>query len=724
MKKRYQNKKCNPLFLSSIIVMCCVVFLTVGFSTFSTELSISGISAIVKIQKDVRISGITLADTYNNGLSTFEDYNVKNVFMGVSLPNSDSTVTYDIEVLNLGNVEMAIASISGLPENLTYSISNYELKDKLCDDNNQSECKLGTKTTLHLTIGYKENGFNEDSIEYPLSLEFDFKRIFSITYKNIVNNNYPKTILESETKVITFVDDIPNNVSLSGVTSYNFESPILTISNPTDDVVINGSAYSRYYDELIFDGTNYVDTGVCLFNSENIDKNFIISFEISDVSDSQINLATIVNSMEEVSPYPGFVLRFQNNSNTQIEFNAPKIKTKTGIKISTLKKILLKRENDIYYIQINDGNLETLGTYNYDKTFDISVVLGGSPDTNPIRYFKGTLSNVNIEVYEPAKYTVKFDSNGGTGTMPDQVIRENETVNLATNLFEKEDYIFDGWNTEADGTGIQYEDGQAVTNLLSPNETITLYAIWTQTITYNIRYNANGGDGTMNMQDFIYGETKNIESNGFTYENFIFRKWNTLPDGTGTDYLPGQSVKNLTKTENDIIELYAIWSIQSFESNDEYVFDGTNYIDTGIYLFSGELVNKDFEVSFEIVSRATTTQYATLMSCMDETGSPWPGIVYRIKNISNDQFGANTNGSIKVENDYANSEITKVSLKRASKILYIAFNDGDYERVLDMTKLTQTFDVPLTFGASLNGSGNPQRYFKGTLKNMKVVIQK
>lgn len=723
MKKRYQNNKENLVFLISVVFMCCVIFLTVGFSAFSNELNIGEILASVRVQKDIRISGITLSDNNSNGLSTFEEYNVKNVFMGVSLPNSNSTVTYDIEILNLGNVEMSIESIVGLPENLTYSISNYELKDKLCDDNNQSECKLGTKTTLHLTIGYKENGFNEDSIEYPISLQFDFKRIFSITYKNITNNNYPKTILESETKVITFVDDIPNNVSLSGATSYTFESPILTISDPIDEVVITGSIYSRHYDELVFDGTNYVDTGVYLFNSENIDKNFIISFEISDVSASQINLATIVNSMEEISPYPGFVLRMQNNSNTKIEFNSPKIKTKTGINVSTLEKILLKRENDIYYIQINDGTIEKLGTYNYDKIFDISLVLGTSLDSDPVRYFKGTLSNVNIEVYEPAKYTVKFDSNGGTGTMPDQVIRENETINLLVNLFERENYIFEGWNTKADGTGIEYEDEQTVTNLLSPNETITLYAIWTQEITYNIRYNANGGTGTMDMQAFTYGETKDIKNNEFTYQNGIFRKWNTKADGTGVDYLSGQSVKNLTKIENDIIDLYAIWSKKTFESNDEYVFDGTNYIDTGIYLFSGEIINKDFLVSFEIVSRDTTTQYATIMSCMDETGTPWPGMVYRIKNSSSDQFGANTNSNIKVENNYANSEITKVSIKRISKILYIAFNDGDYEQVLDMTKLTKTFDVPLTFGASLNASGKPQRYFKGTLKNIKVVVQ-
>ena len=39
-----------------------------------------------------------------------------------------------------------------------------------------------------------------------------------------------------------------------------------------------------------------------------------------------------------------------------------------------------------------------------------------------------------------------------------------------------------------------------------------------------------------------------------------------------------------------------------------------------------------------------------------------------------------------------------------------------------MTRLLKTFDVPLTFGSSLNAKGNPQRYFKGTLRNMSVTI--
>ncbi len=290
---------------------------------------------------------------------------------------------------------------------------------------------------------------------------------------------------------------------------------------------------------------------------------------------------------------------------------------------------------------VNDGNIETLGKYT-GGTFDVPVVLGSSPDTTPIRYFKGTLTNVNIEVTDPEYYTVTFNANGGAGTMPDQSIRKDETIALSKSLFEKEDYIFDGWNTAS--------------------------------------------------------------------------------DGTGTDYKEGQSVKNLTKTPNDIVELYAIWSASSYTLSGDYVFTGSNYIDTGVYLFNEKTVNKDFEASFEIVSRGTTTKQATLVSCMDETGSPWPGFVYRINSATEDQLDANTNNSIKVEQNYTSQNITKVSIKRTNHILYISFNDAAYEQKLGMTQLSKTFDVPLTFGSSLNGNGIPQRYFKGTLRNMSVTI--
>ena len=243
----------------------------------------------------------------------------------------------------------------------------------------------------------------------------------------------------------------------------------------------------------------------------------------------------------------------------------------------------------------------------------------------------------------------------------------------------------------------------------------------TETESYNVRFDANGGTGTMDNQEFVYATLQSLDSNLFEREGYIFDHWNTSPDGTGTSYTQNQMVKNLSNVENDVVKLYAIWYPAEYSYEGEIEFTGSNYIDTGIRLFTDQTVDKDFDISFEIVQRVSTGGQATIMSAMDETGSPWPGIVYRIKSSTYDEISANVNASAKIEIDYPN-DINKVLLKRRNGILYVSFNDGEDEQLLDMTAFDKTFDVPLTFGCNLNGSGKPQRYFKGTLKNMNIKI--
>ncbi len=716
MKKPYNSVKNRYEGLIICIILCIVVFLTIGYSAFSTELGINGISAIVRVQKDVRIDGISLSSVAGNATSQYEEYNVKNIYTSISLPENNSSVTYDVVIHNLGNVEMGILDISGLPSNLKYSISNYNLKDALCDDETPSQCKLGTTTTLHLKIEYNENGYDESNTDYTLNLNFNFKRVFSITYKNITDNNYPKTILEDETLNITFVDDIPSNVNIIGVTTYTYTPPTLTISNPTNNVVITGLIYSKYYERLVFDGSNYEDTRIYLFNEENINKNFEISFDLTNVEASQISQATIVNSMEEISPYPGFVFRVQTNG-TQIEFNSPKIKNRTGINISTIEKVVIKRINDIYYLQINDGTVENLGTYS-GGTFDVPVTLGSSPDTNPPRHFKGTLENVNIKVYDPERYIIKFHSNGGTGTMADQSVRVDDSVALNANTFEKEGSMFDGWNTKADGSGTTYHDRDTIINLANADETVNLYAIWSTPFKYNVEFYPNGGTGTMLAQEFEYGTYQNLSSNLFTKTDRTFVRWNTKADGSGINYKDRESVKNLTKTANDTISLYAIWAEEYYYKSSE-TFDGTNCInDTNISLYSADNVSKDYEISFEIVSNGSNSNQATLMNAMYEV-NPWPGVLIR---TTGSQFEFDMNGGSKSYNKkYTAATTKKVMYKRKNGKIYIGVNDGELIEATDHSSIT-TFNTPVTFGCSLTSSNQPQRYYKGTLKDMEIIL--
>ena len=80
-------------------------------------------------------------------------------------------------------------------------------------------------------------------------------------------------------------------------------------------------------------------------------------------------------------------------------------------------------------------------------------------------------------VYDPSvgASTVRYDANGGTGSMPDQVFLPGVPRRLATNEFACVEWKhFDGWNTEAGGGGASYRDGQLV--LVAGD--MTLYAQW------------------------------------------------------------------------------------------------------------------------------------------------------------------------------------------------------------------------------------------------------
>lgn len=76
-------------------------------------------------------------------------------------------------------------------------------------------------------------------------------------------------------------------------------------------------------------------------------------------------------------------------------------------------------------------------------------------------------------------YTLKYDANGGTGTMADESGKRCDIAyTLAPNKFTKTGYTFAGWNTKADGTGDSYADKASV-QFETDESTVTLYAQWT-----------------------------------------------------------------------------------------------------------------------------------------------------------------------------------------------------------------------------------------------------
>ena len=154
----------------------------------------------------------------------------------------------------------------------------------------------------------------------------------------------------------------------------------------------------------------------------------------------------------------------------------------------------------------------------------------------------------------PEVWTVRYDANGGSGTMKDSTCDKGDSITVKRCTFTA-DSDFVEWNTKADGSGESYQPADELT----PGGNMTLYAIWESTVvdpdTWTIRYNANGGTGSMQENDYEDGTQIHIATNGFSYTGKVFVSWNTAADGSGVTYNPGQL---LVVTEN--LDLYAIWA--------------------------------------------------------------------------------------------------------------------------------------------------------------------
>ena len=75
---------------------------------------------------------------------------------------------------------------------------------------------------------------------------------------------------------------------------------------------------------------------------------------------------------------------------------------------------------------------------------------------------------------------------------------------------------------------------------------------------YSVKFNANGGTGTMANESFTYGTAKALTANAFTREGYTFQGWATSASGAKV-YNDKQSVLNLTTTSGAVVNLYAVW---------------------------------------------------------------------------------------------------------------------------------------------------------------------
>lgn len=176
-------------------------------------------------------------------------------------------------------------------------------------------------------------------------------------------------------------------------------------------------------------------------------------------------------------------------------------------------------------------------------------------------------SAVFYAVWESNGFSVKFDANKPKtastipeGSMGAQTFVYGVAQNLSANGFTLKGYTFTGWNTKADGTGTSLPGGADGSKLCQTKDgTITLYAQW-KPITYTVKFDPNGGTGTMDNRTFTFDQPQALTKNTFTNGTKVFSGWQR-DYSVGSRYSDGQTVKNLAHTQDAVVTMKALWSV-------------------------------------------------------------------------------------------------------------------------------------------------------------------
>ena len=121
-----------------------------------------------------------------------------------------------------------------------------------------------------------------------------------------------------------------------------------------------------------------------------------------------------------------------------------------------------------------------------------------------------------------------------------------------------EGYSFESWT----GIGVQPDwggnDPALAQQKITVNGRVLLEAHPVANV-YQVAFDANGGDGSMESQDMVYGQPQSLAACAFTRTGYTFAGWATSPDGSGEHYNDEEVVSNLATEAGATVELYAQW---------------------------------------------------------------------------------------------------------------------------------------------------------------------
>lgn len=309
------------------------------------------------------------------------------------------------------------------------------------------------------------------------------------------------------------------------------------------------------------------------------------------------------NSAILTSTYDSATNLFTNEVTIEFEkMDTPK-RIELNILVHSPIAVIVLDSNNRYWYLGKDDSVEcstatlTTGQVSGDRNY-MAITFTSYSIESPYEVLKSDVDNVIV-----GHNSITYNINGGEGTplidsASPYVEGATATVLAPSSDWVKWDgedkYEFDYWNTEADGSGEDFYDGDEIVM----DENITLYAQWTEWPKCTLTYDGNGGTGYLvdDRSPYYLGDTITVIPNdyhvggilrhAFVKSGYTFTTWNTKADGTGIDYDGGDTFAITANTT-----LYAQWEeVEMFTVTYDAQMGGATITDSGSPYASGSTV--------------------------------------------------------------------------------------------------------------------------------------
>lgn len=238
------KSKLKTLVVFPLFILLGTLFMAIGYASMNSITGEIKGFATTEPQSGVFITDVSVSSegVDDPSLSVVDNYfrTMLESTVNLSKINGNSSVTYTVRVYNNTTDAYAFRGTS-------YDEEFYSNSDIVFDIEGIVEKeKLPGKTgkTFTITFHYKDNVVSDNNILESF-INFEFKKLYTVTYNNITIGSNPIDVYEEE-DLVAAIDRKNVTVEMGGKrlvsdSDYTFIDGILTVFKVSDDVVITGS---------------------------------------------------------------------------------------------------------------------------------------------------------------------------------------------------------------------------------------------------------------------------------------------------------------------------------------------------------------------------------------------------------------------------------------------------------------------------------------------------